>query len=111
MKNVIKKISAIAMALTLLGTGTAIIKKVDPKAANTLVACAACQYHDGSKLNGKTITNYDENKAKKTGAKYCKCCGKFTGWYNGLSDDGCRWQNGRKVPKDAPHPTPTPTRR
>ena len=38
MNNIIKKVSAIAMAFTLLGTGTSIVKSVSPKSDNTLVA-------------------------------------------------------------------------
>ena len=91
MKNVFKKISAIAMAFTLLGTGIS-ITKFD----NTLVANAACQYHDGSIINGRRIVNYDENRARTTGARYCKCCRQFTGWLypNPVHN----------------HPTPAPTR-
>ena len=40
MNNIIKKVSAIAMAFTLLGTGTTIVKTVSPKSDNTLVASA-----------------------------------------------------------------------
>lgn len=40
MKNVIKKVSAIAMAFTLLGTGSVVTKKVAPKSDNTLKAYA-----------------------------------------------------------------------
>ena len=40
MKNVIKKIASIAMAFTLLGTGTAVTKTISPKFDNTLVASA-----------------------------------------------------------------------
>ena len=40
MKNVIKKISALAMALTLLGAGTTISKAVEPNSDNTLTASA-----------------------------------------------------------------------
>ncbi len=41
MKNVIKKISAIAMAFTLLSTGTAAIKTIVPQTDNTIIASAA----------------------------------------------------------------------
>ena len=41
MKNVFKKISAIAMAFTLLGAGTTIAKNVNPKSVSTLTASAA----------------------------------------------------------------------
>lgn len=40
MKNVIKKISAAAMAFTLLGAGTVITNTIAPQASNTLTASA-----------------------------------------------------------------------
>ena len=45
MKNVLKKVSAIAMALTLLGSGTAIATKIDPKSDTTITASAACNHN------------------------------------------------------------------
>ncbi|WP_294411258.1 hypothetical protein [uncultured Ruminococcus sp.] len=52
MKNVIKKISAIALAFTLIGTGTAITKAIAPLEDNTLIASAEenfvpCAYAHG----------------------------------------------------------------
>ena len=48
MKNVIKKITAAAMAFTLLGAGGSIAKSAKPAASNTLTASAAhtcyCKY-------------------------------------------------------------------
>ena len=44
MKNLLKKISAVAMAFTLLGTGTAISKN-SPKPTNTLTAHAAYNHN------------------------------------------------------------------
>lgn len=41
MKNAIKKVVAVAMAFTLLGTGTTIAKTVNPKPVTTLSAHAA----------------------------------------------------------------------
>ncbi|HOA00569.1 hypothetical protein [Ruminococcus sp.] len=41
MKNMIKKIAAIAMAFTLIGTGTAATKIISPRSVNTLTASAA----------------------------------------------------------------------
>ena len=41
MKNVLKKISAIALAFTLLGTGTTVTKKIVPQFDNTITASAA----------------------------------------------------------------------
>ena len=43
MKNVLKRISAIAMAFTLLGTGTAVTKKVNPTSIPTLGAHACLE--------------------------------------------------------------------
>ncbi|MCR4639073.1 hypothetical protein [Ruminococcus sp.] len=40
MKNVLKKVSAIALAFTLLGSGTAVAKNVNPKLINTITANA-----------------------------------------------------------------------
>lgn len=40
MKNVIKKIASIAMAFTLLGTGTVVTKTVVPQSDNTITAYA-----------------------------------------------------------------------
>ena len=40
MKIVLKKISAVAMAFTLLGAGTAVTKTVSPKSDNSLTAQA-----------------------------------------------------------------------
>ena len=57
MKNVIKKISAIAMAFTLLGAGTTFTKS-SSKSDNILVAAAAtCQYHHGTVVQGHYINN------------------------------------------------------
>lgn len=92
MKNTLKKIASIAMAFTLLGAGTAITKNVSPKSDNTITASAACQYHDGSYANGRYITNYrldtsnysyykSGGKWYKQTARYCRCCGSFTGWF------------------------------
>jgi hypothetical protein len=50
MKNAIKKIAAIAMAFTLLGTGTAVTKTIAPQFDNSIIASAATCYncHEGS---------------------------------------------------------------
>jgi len=45
MKNIIKKISAVAMAFTLLGAGTVITKKVSPK-SDTSISASAASYKD-----------------------------------------------------------------
>ncbi len=75
MKNVIKKITAAAMAFTLLGAGSAAIKSAAPKTDNTLVASAACQYHDGTYVAGRYISNF----YVRGNYKYCCCCGQRTG--------------------------------
>jgi len=75
MKNMINKIASVAMAFTLLGAGTTVAKNVNPKSDNTLVASAACQYHDGSIKNGKRIVNY----YTENGYKKCRSCGQVTG--------------------------------
>ncbi|SHM12459.1 hypothetical protein [Ruminococcus flavefaciens] len=86
MKNTIKKITAIAMAFTLLGTGTAISKSVNPQSSSTLVANAAdyCPSHNGTytydsydyvgivERNGKHYIEYNRFKATK-----CAVCGKL----------------------------------
>lgn len=41
MKNVIKKISALAMAFTLIGAGSTIVTKVSPNSDTTITASAA----------------------------------------------------------------------
>lgn len=48
MKKAIKKIAAVAMAFTLLGTGTTIAKTVNPKSVTTLSVHAACNHVVGS---------------------------------------------------------------
>ncbi len=49
MKNIIKKITATAMAFTLLGAGTAITKTIAPQTDNTITASAAyCSHVVGS---------------------------------------------------------------
>ncbi|WP_028515186.1 hypothetical protein [Ruminococcus flavefaciens] len=55
MKNVIKKIASIAMAFTLLGTGTAVTKTISPKSDNTLVAQA---YIPSQNCNHKYCTRH-----------------------------------------------------
>ena len=56
MKNIIKKITAITMAFTLLGSGTAIAKNVSPKSDNTLTASAATCLHHGYRYS--TTSNW-----------------------------------------------------
>lgn len=79
MKNTIKKIAAFAMAFTLLGTGSAVTKTINPNYNSSLTAYSAnpvCQYHHGTKQNGKTINNcYIDNN----GNKRCKSCRQIVG--------------------------------
>ena len=69
MKNIIKKISAVAMAFTLLGAGTAITKKVAPKANNNITAQALCQFHRTDNVTWKRVGGY--------WYPYCNCCGNI----------------------------------
>lgn len=75
MKNVLKKVSAIALAFTLLGSGTTIAKKIDSKSTNTLTASAACQYHraDNVRKGEEVKCEYGCTHYRY----YCKCCGAY----------------------------------
>ena len=75
MKKAIKKIAAVAMAFTLLGTGTAVTKTISPKSDNTITAHAGvppqyCNHQCGTKdvllriVKGKAIWQYE----------YAVCC-------------------------------------
>ncbi len=62
MKNAMKKISAIAMAFTLLGSGTAIINNAAPKFDNSITASAAspnytCAYWNYTAPNSNACYN------------------------------------------------------
>lgn len=72
MKNAMKKISAIAMAFTLLGSGTAVIKNVAPKFDNSITVSAASYHYD-----------YDYWNHTKPGANDC--------FNNGSSGDKVKW--------------------
>lgn len=80
MKNIVKKITAAAMAFTLLGAGSAAIKSVSPKADNTLVASAACQYHRADNTYVDYSTSYKCNYGCKHYAVRCRCCNAIR-WY------------------------------
>ena len=72
MKKAIKRISAIAIALTLLSTGAAATKSIAPQAAKPMTAQAICQYHHGTYVQGYYINNrYWDSKTK---CWRCKCC-------------------------------------
>lgn len=45
MKNVIKKIAAVAMAFAMIGTGNTIVKAVNPQANVGITAYAACNHN------------------------------------------------------------------
>ena len=97
MKKAIKKIAAVAMAFTLLGTGTTIAKTVNPKSVTTLSVHAACRNHvvDSSATDDNCGTWQYVGKEEPTGffnpdrgafvytyKKPIKCarCGKLL-WY------------------------------
>jgi hypothetical protein len=91
MKNIVKKISAVAMAFALLGAGSTIASNVSSK-PTILTASAACQYHHGTVVNGRYIenarldtSNYSyykkDGKWYKKTARVCRSCGAFVGWY------------------------------
>lgn len=81
MKNIIKKISVAAMALTLLGTGTAITKNVCPECDHTLSASAELNHQYAFwKYTNEVEGNYVITWA----------------WYKCINNDGAkykvRWQ-------------------
>lgn len=81
MKNVFKKVSAIALAFTLLGSGTTIEKNVNPKSVNTLTANAACQYHraDNTYVVQKWESWYSDGYIYEVKYLNCNCCRQFYG--------------------------------
>ncbi len=76
MKNIIKKISAIALAITILGGGTTISKNVSSKSNHTLTASAATCLHHGYRY--KSTTNWVTYNYIEVRTVYIKCgsCGK-----------------------------------
>ena len=94
MKNLLKKISAVAMAFTLLGTGTAISKN-SPKPTNTLTAHAEFAHNCSSYKYISNIVDkviYENNNpiyiggqkvphhikiTMRTYTYQCSVCGKF----------------------------------
>ncbi len=108
MNNIIKKISAMAMAFTLLGAGTTIVKN-NPKLNNTLTASAAatCPNHAaGTKIEWGAWEFYDYtysyvpagNYYLKTGVtlkrnKYRRCniCGRNLEILATEYKDVCMW--------------------
>lgn len=87
MKNAIKKVVAVAMAFTLLGTGTTIAKTVNPKSVTTLSAHAACKhntkrvYTDDWKWIGNEPLDiiYDNEWYSRPYKDKCSKCGKTVG--------------------------------
>ncbi len=106
MKNVIKKIAAVAMAFTLLGTGTAVTKTIAPQFDNSITASAACNHVVGStswsewKKTDSEIVVLVPLTIRRYYKRTCKCvkCGKtlstqrryrdqwFFDVYNGYDD-------------------------
>lgn len=83
MKNAIKKIAAVAMAFTLLGTGTTIAKTVNPQAMTALTAHAACNHVPNS--NPTPLYNWTDHGVITKGFKSpqvhrwsCSCVWKCT---------------------------------
>ncbi|WP_295086900.1 hypothetical protein [Ruminococcus sp.] len=77
MKNVIKKISAFAMAFTLLGTGSAISKSITPMSENTLITHASggqesCM-HDSVRIDTGWVT-LEYGYKYRTIRDYCPHC-------------------------------------
>lgn len=80
MKNTIKKIVSVAMAFTLLGTGTVIVKTIAPQSNNTITADAACNHNMPRPKYGpwKKVENlYGGRYKEKREIKWCcNSCGK-----------------------------------
>lgn len=83
MKNVIKKIASIAMAFTLLGTGTNVTRTISPKSNNTLVASASCRgnnhrrtYRTNIFKKGKAVGDYGVTYYRY-GASLCCACNEI----------------------------------
>lgn len=63
MKNTLKRISAIAMAFTLLGTGTAVTKHIAPQNCNSSITAYAANYTK----NYETYKKYKPTEAQLRG--------------------------------------------
>lgn len=89
MKNLIKKISAVAMAFTLIGAGTAVTRTSTAKSDNTLTAYAAdtyCPTHGcgvytvtTKRFTGKTNYFYfgQWKEYEYTQSTYCNICNRL----------------------------------
>lgn len=82
MKNVFKKIAATAMALTLIGAGTAITNTISPQTNNTLTAVAACRHRN--QYNGQVLIGYVTIHNRKVPfyaqCRRCSSCGAILYW-------------------------------
>ncbi len=100
MKNVIKKIAATAMAITLLGAGTVVTKTIAPQFDNSITASAACNHVVGS----TSWSSWESNGTELTVQQYfpflvirhyekrtCKCikCGRTLSTQRRYRDQWC----------------------
>ena len=95
MKNAFKKLAAVAMAFTMLGTGTAVTKTIAPQANNSITAYAASctNCHGGSYYVRSVVSEHVENITYGSDryGQYviftivgdivyiCDCCGSYCG--------------------------------
>ncbi len=92
MKNVIKRIASITMAVTLLGTGAAVSKNIAPQFDNAIIANAAsCNHVAGASARNKD-GNWEYISMRKSSSLYydidiyykmpvrCVKCGELL-WY------------------------------
>lgn len=81
MNNTIKKIVSVAMAFTLLGTGTAVVKTIAPQSDNTITADAACNHNMPRPTYGPWVKVEDLYgwwyKARREVKWCCNSCGKL----------------------------------
>ena len=101
MKNVFKKLAAAAMAFTLLGSGSAIIKDIAPQTDNSITASAACNHagyrrYEGAssgwvttsfiygyrKVNGVWVYKKVGENQRRTVYIYCAGCASQVSQYN-----------------------------
>ncbi len=115
MKDAIKKISAFAMAFTLLGTGTAISNTISPKFDNSITVNAAFNSYNGTvKTQGSNLnvrsgpgTNYKIIRKLSNGSRVT-IYEENNGW--GRISGSQEWVSLSYIaPDSTPAPTPTPT--
>ncbi len=87
MKKALKKLAAVAMAFTLLGTGTAFTNTITPQAGNKLIANAECMHKIGTHYSEWKVDTqfpyYDKDGnfvcryvfQSRTVTDYCTVCG------------------------------------